>query len=915
VTLFPQHLAKLRGSTFTDETIAGEGDAWSSIDDPVEAQRILNWDKPAKSLGPCLKIRFRNIDGSLNCFARLRPDNPRIDRDGKPIKYEQPAETPSRAFFPAAAIKRLRTLFDPIALTEGELKAVAMTRAGIPTIGLTGLWNAFKKGSDESVDRELIDDLHQIDWFARVVLIVPDFDPRHNPSVSMAAAEIARVLSGLGAEPIIIDLPPGPPGPDGIPTKQAADDYLAAHGDEALHRLIDEQVAAHKATGRPVEEVQQLLGRSRVESLSTRGVVFLDRSPAGSGKSTADNDALRLAKTSLTVLPSHRNCEEREQELLQISVDAARYPKLSEETCRKFAEAGRVMGVGLSVSGTLCPSCEHRHACCYKIGMASAEAAAHRIATHKRAELSFEEIAKGREYITVHEDPCHLLRPTLEFSGPLEQIIQIAKHARYDRMQHPVEERRMEAPYFWALEEAAVFLRDCLQYATDTADLELPTSYNAPATADATLWAAIKSLETYPDADAMRACKALAAGDATAKVRVDHILRPGRETDVRRSIVVVWQTAIPSAATIWISDATADPEEIAAICGLPIVDATPGGKIAQRHPVLQIPVDLKKATSRTVFVRTLCAAISRYPTAQRIGVICDRAHLPAVTGNAKSGAMLPEALRNRIVKTDYFRGTDGRASNAWQHECDLLVVAGTPRVPPSVVKSRLIRAGRTAAAARPDEWVGWGWDWWSAVTISGDRRTVKTLAYRDHDWRRAYRNIVRAELEQCIGRGRSIRESGIPVVVITTDDLGLPLIDDELPVLGEADEKILLAAAKLLTEQLSKETGSQPATHHQGPERTEQLSKGLESKANGTIPYIYLDNTSVSSQSIATVIQKTDRFVRQVLCRLEKFGFVTRKSSRSGWSLTETGWHAASPMLGLSIPSTISPQVQQGESP
>jgi hypothetical protein len=93
-------------------------------------------------------------------------------------------------------------------------------------------------------------------------------------------------------------------------------------------------------------------------------------------------------------------------------------------------------------------------------------------------------------------------------------------------------------------------------------------------------------------------------------------------------------------------------------------------------------------------------------------------------------------------------------------------------VPPSVIKTRLIQAGNAAAAARDGEWDR---DYWRGIDTEGRLHTVRTLGYRDHDWHAAHQAVVKAELVQAVGRARSICEHGIPVVVLTDEELGLPL--------------------------------------------------------------------------------------------------------------------------------------------
>ena len=109
------------------------------------------------------------------------------------------------------------------------------------------------------------------------------------------------------------------------------------------------------------------------------------------------------------------------------------------------------------------------------------------------------------------------------------------------------------------------------------------------------------------------------------------------------------------------------------------------------------------------------------------------------------------------------------------------------------------RAAHPPAAGQPGKrqrgW--WDFDYWSGVTTTGKRRTIRTLAYTDHDWYQANRSLVAAELIQAVGRGRSILASGIPVVVITTEDIGLPIHEIDVEPMDENGLKVLQVIAKL----------------------------------------------------------------------------------------------------------------------
>ncbi len=96
--LTPKHLADLRASGLTDATIAACG--FHSLTDAGAIAQVLNWQYPAKKLGPCLAIPFRDADGKPTGYVRLKPDQSR-QSDGKAAKYESPAGAPYVSSSPA----------------------------------------------------------------------------------------------------------------------------------------------------------------------------------------------------------------------------------------------------------------------------------------------------------------------------------------------------------------------------------------------------------------------------------------------------------------------------------------------------------------------------------------------------------------------------------------------------------------------------------------------------------------------------------------------------------------------------------------------------------------------------------------------------------------------------------------------
>src|SRR5437870_2511074 len=88
-----------------------------------------------------------------------------------------------------------------------------MTDADVRTYG--------SKRSAELVLKELT----QFNWHNREVLLMFDSDSETNPGVSSALSDCALKLSGLGARPIMLCIPPAEGG-----AKQGADDFIMAHG-------------------------------------------------------------------------------------------------------------------------------------------------------------------------------------------------------------------------------------------------------------------------------------------------------------------------------------------------------------------------------------------------------------------------------------------------------------------------------------------------------------------------------------------------------------------------------------------------------------------------------------------------------------------------------------------------------------
>jgi len=255
-TLLPQHLADLRRSGLSDQTIAACG--FRSVEG-AEVTRILCWKKGGEKLKACLTIPFIGLDGKRLDYLRLKPDCPLKDKKGRARKYESPKGAANRAYFPPLALDAVKDASRAIVIVEGEKKAAKAAQEGFPAVGLVGTYGwciKRQKGkSGKSVGKwELLPDLAALPWKGRTVIIVFDSDAVTNNNVRWAEWHLAATLKRHGALVKIVRLPPGPPGEDSKPAKVGLDDFLMVQGADALRKLVEEAATPEKPSGSCVGE-------------------------------------------------------------------------------------------------------------------------------------------------------------------------------------------------------------------------------------------------------------------------------------------------------------------------------------------------------------------------------------------------------------------------------------------------------------------------------------------------------------------------------------------------------------------------------------------------------------------------------------------------------------------------------------
>jgi len=782
LVLAPHHLCKLIRSGLSRSTMERAG-----IYTERDTGRLRVMLRGSSALAPGLILPGFDRHGKRNGYNVARMMPPHLFPDGRQAKYLTPTGLGNRAYFPPlpgvlAAVNAPR---EPLMITEGILKALAASQVGIPCIGLMGVWNWIVKQSDP---RELIPDLAGINWQGRIVLIVFDYDTIRKPDVNYAAAELARVLTERGADVRILHLPPGPRDLNGKPMKQAIDDYIKRYGEAAFREWVEQQMV--ELPERSLEEWREEMMRARLDSLSQPGV-YIDTSPTGAGKSYADSATLRLAQEdrpltthltgpaahlgrhrspprSLTLVPTHAHCDETVSAHQEAGLAAAAYPRLSQETCIRHDEAEAVMGRGLSFRAALCPDCPHRNGCLYHQQYEAAAATHHAVATHARGAMSLAELGRHRTILSLHEAPLDALRPSFVTDRSLLAVEFVARQAEH------VARDAKDRGFYRHLAKVAKELDAWLNSGDGPAEVPLTTpARHEPSGLHRDLNEACLGLGTAPPPEAMRIALAATLGKLSfLAVAVDERPTAGGEVKLVRRLVGVAPTDLPDDAAVWLSDATAARSELETATGGPVRDMTPRGRLLACYPTLQIiPArDVTKRRKPETVLPLLRGLLNDLPH-RRVGLL---------THKELAEPVLEQPYQSRLARVAYFGSGMSRGSNAWIGEggCDALIVLGTPRVGSEAVRLHLLRLGNRRAALLNREEAGWGRDYWSGVTESGKRVSVKTWHYADHDWHAAYCSLVCGELVQAVGRGRGILREGIPVYLVSTENLA-PLDDDD----------------------------------------------------------------------------------------------------------------------------------------
>lgn len=214
--VLPQHAALLRASGITPEVAVARG--YKSADTRATLARY-GFSK-AQRIVPGLLIPVYGMDGRIR-FYQYRPDDPRFNGEGKPVKYETPPNVRMAVDAHPMIRNQLGDPQHPLFVTEGIRKADAAISRGLCCVALLGVWNW--RGRNTDGGKVALPEWELIALEGRQVYLIFDSDVMVKPQVYKALTRLKAFLELRKGRVQLIYLPAGPNG-----EKVGLDDFLAS---------------------------------------------------------------------------------------------------------------------------------------------------------------------------------------------------------------------------------------------------------------------------------------------------------------------------------------------------------------------------------------------------------------------------------------------------------------------------------------------------------------------------------------------------------------------------------------------------------------------------------------------------------------------------------------------------------------
>jgi hypothetical protein len=188
MTLAEQHEKMLlEESGISPEVIEARG--YSTVDTKSELKSLGFSERQCNK--PGLLIPVYSPTGDIATY-QFRPDEPRIDKKGRPVKYETPSGSRMVLDVHPFAREMLGNPSVPLFIAEGIKKGDSLVSRGQCTVALLGVWNWRGRNDDGGLTA-----LAEWDYVAlndREVYIVFDSDVMLKPQVHKAMVRLKAFL-------------------------------------------------------------------------------------------------------------------------------------------------------------------------------------------------------------------------------------------------------------------------------------------------------------------------------------------------------------------------------------------------------------------------------------------------------------------------------------------------------------------------------------------------------------------------------------------------------------------------------------------------------------------------------------------------------------------------------------------------
>ncbi len=200
--LLPHHQALLAASAITDPVAAARG-----YRSAAHADDLRPFGFGASQRRPGLLIPIRGVDGPV-VTHQLRPDRPRLNDAGKPVKYETPRGGRLVLDVPPSVRPHLGDPAVELWITEGARKVDSAVSNGIPcVVGLMGVWGF--RGTNAFGGKTELADWSAVALNGRDVFVAFDSDVMTKAGVRGAIDALAAFLDRKGARVRYVLLPDG----------------------------------------------------------------------------------------------------------------------------------------------------------------------------------------------------------------------------------------------------------------------------------------------------------------------------------------------------------------------------------------------------------------------------------------------------------------------------------------------------------------------------------------------------------------------------------------------------------------------------------------------------------------------------------------------------------------------------------